>query len=48
MRWGEKGKIDLRVTDFGIGGLAAERAVRETRQPTRSRQTLLTEAVRGA
>jgi formylglycine-generating enzyme required for sulfatase activity len=39
---------DLRVTDFGIGGLAAAQAAREARQPTRSRQELLTEAVRGA
>ena len=40
--------FDLRVTDFGIGGLAAVVAARETRQPTRSRHELLTEAVRGA
>jgi TPR repeat protein len=44
----ESGKIKLRVTDFGIGGLAAARAAQEKRQPTRSRQGLLTEAVRGA
>ena len=45
---GTDGKISLRVTDFGIGGIAAAQAARETRQPTRSRQELLTEAVRGA
>ncbi|HWG41423.1 MAG TPA: protein kinase [Gemmataceae bacterium] len=45
---GTDGKISLRVTDFGIGGIAAALAARETRQPTRSRQELLTEAVRGA
>ena len=43
-----EGKIALRVTDFGIGGLAAAQAAKETRQPSRSRQELLTEAVRGA
>lgn len=42
------GELELRVTDFGIGGVATEQAVRESRQPTRSRQELLTEAVRGA
>ncbi len=42
------GKVALRITDFGIGGLAAAQAARETRQPTRSRHELLTEAVRGA
>jgi serine/threonine protein kinase len=42
------GKIGLRVIDFGIGGLAAARAAQETRQPTRNRPALLTEAVRGA
>ena len=39
---------ELHVTDFGIGGLAVARAVRQTRQPTNSREQLLTEAVRGA
>jgi formylglycine-generating enzyme required for sulfatase activity len=48
VRRGADGKIALRVTDFGIGGLAAAQAARESRQPTRSRQELLTEAVRGA
>jgi serine/threonine protein kinase len=48
VRRGADGKIGLRVTDFGIGGLAAAQAARETRQPTRSRHELLTEAVRGA
>ncbi len=48
VRWEVGGKVSLRVTDFGIGGLTAARAVRETRQPTRSRHTLMTEAVRGA
>jgi formylglycine-generating enzyme required for sulfatase activity/serine/threonine protein kinase len=48
VRRGADGKVALRVTDFGIGGLAAAQAARETRQPTRSRQELLTEAVRGA
>jgi serine/threonine protein kinase len=42
------GEVGLYVTDFGIGGLATAQAIRETRQPTRSRQELLTEAVRGA
>jgi hypothetical protein len=37
--------FDPRVTDFGIGGLAA---ARERAEPTRSRQELLTAAVRGA
>lgn len=45
---GSDGKISLRVTDFGIGGLAAAQAARESKQRTRSRQELLTEAVRGA
>ena len=40
--------IELHVTDFGIGGLAVARAVRQTRQPTNSREQLITEAVRGA
>jgi TPR repeat protein len=44
----ESGRVKLRVTDFGIGGLAAARAAREARQPTRSRQELVTDAVRGA
>jgi formylglycine-generating enzyme required for sulfatase activity len=48
VRRGSDGKIGLRVTDFGIGGLAAAQAVYESRQPTRSRPELLTEAVRGA
>ncbi|HEY7424950.1 MAG TPA: bifunctional serine/threonine-protein kinase/formylglycine-generating enzyme family protein [Gemmataceae bacterium] len=48
VRRGSDGKIGLRVTDFGIGGLAAAQAARESRQPTRSQQELLTEAVRGA
>ncbi|MHB1422601.1 MAG: bifunctional serine/threonine-protein kinase/formylglycine-generating enzyme family protein [Gemmataceae bacterium] len=48
VRRGADGKIGLRVTDFGIGGLAASQAARESKQPTRSRQELLTEAVRGA
>jgi formylglycine-generating enzyme required for sulfatase activity len=42
------GKVSLFVTDFGIGGLATAQAVRESRQPTRSRHELMTEAVRGA
>jgi hypothetical protein len=44
----EGGGFELLVTDFGIGGVATEQARREVRQPTRSRQELLTEAVRGA
>jgi serine/threonine protein kinase len=43
-----QGDYQLRVTDFGIGALAALQAARETRQPTRSRQALITEVVRGA
>ncbi len=43
-----EGKVALRIIDFGIGGIAAARAVQEVRQPTRSRPQLLTEAVRGA
>jgi HEAT repeat protein len=43
----KEGKIALRVTDFGIGGLAAARAALETRKASRSRHELLTEAVRG-
>jgi hypothetical protein len=38
----------LYVTDYGIGGLALARAARQTKQPTNSREQLLTEAVRGA
>ncbi len=38
----------LRITDFGIGGVATVVAAQESRLPTRSRQALLTEAVRGA
>ena len=48
VRRASDGKIGLRVTDFGIGGLAAAQAVYESRQPTRSRPELLTETVRGA
>ncbi|HTU23004.1 MAG TPA: SUMF1/EgtB/PvdO family nonheme iron enzyme [Gemmataceae bacterium] len=48
VRRGTDGKIGLRVTDFGIGGVAAAQAARESRQPSRSRHELLTEAVRGA
>jgi serine/threonine protein kinase len=44
----ESGKFKLRVIDYGIGGLAAARAARETKQQTRTRQELLTDAVRGA
>jgi formylglycine-generating enzyme required for sulfatase activity len=39
------GNFRLRVTDFGIGGLAAAQAAR---QPARSRTGLLTDVVRGA
>jgi WD40 repeat protein len=39
------GEVALWVTDFGIGGLAVARAAEDA---TRSRQELLTEAVRGA
>jgi serine/threonine protein kinase len=42
------GKLGLRVTDFGLGGLAAAQAAWNTSQLNRSRQELLTEAVRGA
>jgi formylglycine-generating enzyme required for sulfatase activity/serine/threonine protein kinase len=42
------GTFVLRITDFGIGGLAVAQAIRATAHPTRSRQELLTEAVRGA
>jgi serine/threonine protein kinase len=48
VRRGADGKFSLHVTDFGIGGIAAAQASQETRHPTRSRQELLTEAVRGA
>lgn len=48
VRRGSDGKISLHVTDFGIGGLASAQAAQESRHPTRSRQELLTEAVRGA
>jgi formylglycine-generating enzyme required for sulfatase activity len=48
VRRSAEGKVSLFVTDFGIGGLATAQAVRETRQPTRSRHELMTEAVRGA
>jgi serine/threonine protein kinase len=48
VRRGIDNKVALRVTDFGIGGVAASQAAREKIQPTRSRQELLTEAVRGA
>ena len=39
--------LKLYVTDYGIGGLAVARAVRQTRRPTNSREQLMTEAVRG-
>ncbi len=42
------GDIALRITDFGIGGVATVVAAQESRRPTRNRQVLLTEAVRGA
>ncbi len=45
---GADGKEILRLTDFGIGGLATARVIHETRQPTRSRHELLTDAARGA
>src|SRR5689334_8118042 len=48
VRRGAGGEMELRVTDFGIGGLAAARAARQTRLASRSRQELMTEAVRGA
>jgi formylglycine-generating enzyme required for sulfatase activity len=48
VRQDEGGELRLFVTDFGIGGLATARAAQETHQPTRGRQELLTEAVRGA
>ncbi len=48
-RRGEGRPFDLYVTDFGIGGLAAARAIQDTKLPAQpSRPTLLTEAVRGA
>lgn len=40
--------LKLYVTDYGIGGLAVSRAVRQTQKPANSREQLLTEAVRGA
>ncbi len=43
-----QGDVALRITDFGIGGVATVVAVQESRRPTRSRQVLMTEAVRGA
>jgi formylglycine-generating enzyme required for sulfatase activity len=48
VRRGIDGEWGLFVTDFGIGGLAADHAARESRRPSRGRQELLTEAVRGA
>jgi formylglycine-generating enzyme required for sulfatase activity/serine/threonine protein kinase len=48
VRRGAEGELGLFVTDFGIGGLAADRAARESRRRTRSQQELHTEAVRGA
>jgi serine/threonine protein kinase len=42
------GKLALRVTDFGIGGIAAAQAQIDTKQSVSSRQGLLPEVVRGA
>jgi serine/threonine protein kinase len=44
----DKGHIRLRITDFGIGGLAAQGALERVRGRVASRQELLTDAVRGA
>jgi serine/threonine protein kinase len=41
-------KVALFITDFGIGGLAAALSVGQKQQRSRSRQDLLTDAVRGA
>jgi TPR repeat protein len=40
--------IRLRITDFGIGGLAAQQVLDQSRDREASRQELLTDAVRGA
>src|SRR5262249_30881795 len=40
--------IRLRITDFGIGGLAAQQVLEQSRDRGASRQELLTDAVRGA
>ena len=42
-----QGKLTYRVADFGIGGLAADRAIAETRQGT-TRGQLLATSLRGA
>lgn len=48
VRRGEEGRIALYVTDYGIGGLAVAGAMREARESTKSREQLVTDAVRGA
>jgi eukaryotic-like serine/threonine-protein kinase len=42
------GAYSLRVTDFGIGGVAALQALQEARQGTTTREALLVTAVRGS
>ena len=42
------GKFRLRITDFGIGGIAAQRSLEQVRDRVSSRQELMTNAVRGA
>jgi hypothetical protein len=44
----ELGKVELRVTDFGIGGVAAGQAVARERSGTTSRGDLLATALRGS
>jgi TPR repeat protein/serine/threonine protein kinase len=48
VRRGEEGRIALYVTDYGIGGLAGAGAIREAQQSGKSREQLVTDAVRGA
>ncbi len=42
------GKVALRITDFGIGGIAAALQTGHNQRQSTSRQQLLTQAVRGA
>src|SRR5207244_981379 len=48
VQWGADGKVVLRVTDFGIGGVAAGKTLQQTKLAVTSRPDMLTEAVCGA
>jgi serine/threonine protein kinase len=48
VRRGGDGTYSLRVTDFGIGGVAAQGALREARQGTTTRGDLMATSLRGS